>query len=269
MPAIPAMAKYTVKAVAGDVKLKQGGHLVAAAPGMEIKAADLIVVGHDASLDILDSLDSKIYTTSTPGQSTVTRIVFDAKKAARSNSDAVNGNLRMGRSSQGQGIVYVEKGKVTRALSVYDPTAREVRVDVDKLANRVYAMMLDSLHGTAEAPSGIDIRYERTEGGGLRFLVGNNLTFPIYFNVFKITDGKTERVEISELGQPVGSYALQPAQIIVREQLSGCDPSESQVLIMTNYYFDIDELIARLNALTSAGDRPVAEADFPLYIKTF
>ncbi len=266
---MPAMAHYTVKGISGQVQIKQGTRVLTAISGMQIKAADLIIIGNDSSIDILDSIDSQIYTSSTPGQVTVTRIMFEAKKKARSNSDTVHDKIRMGKSTkQGDGVVYVDKGKVTRALSTYDPEADRVQVDVDQLSKRLYAMLADSLRAAASLETSVIIRNARTESNGLRFMVENTLTFPIYFNLFKVNAGHPDSgIAISELGQPVGSYALQPAQTIAREQTVGLNPEETHLLIMTNYYFEIDELLTKLNKLITDHAEVSNTGDFPLYIR--
>ncbi|MDE6509040.1 MAG: hypothetical protein K2K99_02405, partial [Muribaculaceae bacterium] len=56
-----ASAHYSVKSVSGNVKLRQGSKTVTATAGMEIKPADLIIIGDDSSIDVLDSIDSQIY----------------------------------------------------------------------------------------------------------------------------------------------------------------------------------------------------------------
>lgn len=262
----PLSAHYSVKAVSGHVQLKQGAKTVTATPGMEIKPADLIIIGADSSIDILDSLDKQIYTAATPGQLTVTRIMFDAKKKARSNSGTVHDKIRMGKTADsGDGVVFIEKGKVTRALRTYDPDAETVQVDVEKLSRRIHAMLADSLREAAQMETSVVIRNERTDRNGMLFSVDNTLSFPIYFNVMKLCANGS--VSISELGQPVGSYALQPDQSIARRQGSGLNPADRHLLIMTNYYFDVDELLTRLNALIAEKAVPTHQGDFPLYLR--
>lgn len=262
-----ASAHYSVKSVSGNVRLRQGSKTVTATAGMEIKPADLIIIGDDSSIDVLDSIDSQIYSARTPGQMTVTRIMFDAKKKARSNSGTVHDKIRMGKTADsGSGVIFIEKGKVTRALSTYDPDAERVQVDVDLLSQRLYAMLSDSLHDIGSQKSPVVIRNSHNDGNGILFSVENTLAFPIYFNVIKLGDDGV--VSISELGQPVGSYALQPDQSIARCQNSGLSPSENHILIMTNYYFEIDELLTKLNRLIAEKAIPGnPDSDFPLYIR--
>lgn len=268
MGLLPAMAHYSVKKVSGHVQLKSGATTVAATPGMQIKAADLIIIGSDSSIDILDSIDSQIYTANTPGQVTVTRIMFDAKKKARSNAGTVHDKIRMGKSADhGDGVVFVDKGKVTRALASYDPEAGDVQVDVDMLSRKIYGVLSGSLDEIAGLETSVVVRDKRTDNNGLRFMVENTLSFPVYFNLLKLSGDGRGAIAVSELGQPVGSYVLQPDQSIAREQNTGIDAGERHLLIMTNYYFEIDELLTKINELISAGAEVDSPADFPLYMR--
>lgn len=262
-----ASAHYSVKSVSGNVKLRQGSKTVTATAGMEIKPADLIIIGDDSSIDVLDSIDSQIYSARTPGQMTVTRIMFDAKKKARSNSGTVHDKIRMGKTADsGSGVIFIEKGKVTRALSTYDPDAERVQVDVDLLSQRLYAMLSNSLQDLDAMKSPVTIRNSRNDGNGILFSVENTLAFPIYFNVIKFGDDGV--ICISELGQPVGSYALQPDQSIARSQNSGLTRAENHILVMTNYYFEVDELLTKLNSLIDGNAVPGDPGgDFPLYLR--
>lgn len=266
--ATPAFADFTVREVTGNVQIKQGGGTKDATVGMVIKPVDLIIIPENGSIKILDSRTSQIYESTTSGQVTATRIVFDASKKAASNSASINDKLRMGSDGRTGGVVYVEKGKVTRALRAYDPTAEQVQLDVDQLSRRLYAMLSDStaMANDNDEP-GVVVRHRRNERNGLSFMVENAMPFPIYFNVVKKEPGCKE-IEISEIGQPVGSYALQPDQSMARDQKSGLDPECGHMLIVTNYYFDVDELLNKLNTLITS-NTPVENdsAQFPLLIR--
>lgn len=262
-----AMGKYTVHELTGHVQLKQGAKTVDATPGMEVKPTDLIIIPEHATVKILDSRNSQIYESITSGQMSVTRIVFDASKKASNNSAQVHDKLRMGRSKN-EGVVMIEKGKVTRALSTYDPAGEQLQLDVEQLSRRLFAMLNDTIAqaGTDDNDSPIVIRHLRNEQNGLSFMVENTMTFPIYFNVLKRIPN-VNGIDISELGQPVGSYVLQPDQSIARAQSSGLDSESSHIIVVTNYYFDVDSLLTKLNGLINNGDTATtATPDFPLLI---
>lgn len=270
--ALSAVANFTVHGVTGSVQITHNGVTTNAVVGMEIATNDLIIIGDDSSIDVLESRNGRdqIYTSTSTGQMSVTRIVFDASKKASNNGKTVADATRMGKSNQSrEGVVYVEKGKVTRALSSYDPEAEQVQVDVDQLARRVYAAIMAGTAGLDNQEATIVIKHQRTDSNGLRFMVENTRSFPIYFNVIKRSPGNNF-VEISEVGQPVGSYALQPDQSIARGQNSGMDMDSSHLLIVTNYYFDVDELLTKLNGYILSNE-PVTEnqANFPLRLCRF
>ncbi|MDE7389262.1 MAG: hypothetical protein K2M97_08445 [Muribaculaceae bacterium] len=261
------MAHYTVKSVSGRVQLKQGANVVDAVPGMTVNPSDLILIGNESTIDILDSMDSKIYTGSAPGQNTVTRIIFDAKKNSRSNSATIHNKLRMGKDTNGtDGVVFVDKGKVTRALSTYAPDAERVQINVDQLSQRLYAMLTDPA-GIPDLETSVEINMRRNPLGGMMFVVENTLTFPIYFNVFKVSAHNPSEIEISELGQPVGSYAIQPEQSIAREQRTAVSGGYRHLFVMTNYYFDIDELLTKLSTLLNERPPVTSCGEFPLFVK--
>ncbi len=133
----------------------------------------------------------------------VSRLIFRARNKADSNAASVNGKLRLTREKEPEGVVFVEKGKVTRSLAAYDPEGVSMQMDADMLSRRLYTLLLDSID--APSPASALALTRRIDPDGLSFMVENTLQHPIYFNVFKIssTDGS---VTISELGQPVGSY---------------------------------------------------------------
>lgn len=262
-------AHYTVHELIGHVQLKQGLNTIDVVTGMNVKPTDLIIIPEHAAVKILDTRNSRIYESTSAGQMSVTRIVFDASKKASDNSSSVHDKLRMREDKSAEGIVLVEKGKVTRVLREYDPNSDQIQLDIDQLANKIYAALRDStaLDANDEENSPIVIRHKHNEQNGLSFMVENGLPFSIYFNVIKpMPDNGV--IEISELGQPVGSYVLQPDQSMARTQHSGLNPNDDHVLIVTNYYFDVDELLTKLNDLSKQSAPSTAETpDFPLLIR--
>lgn len=249
-----AMGRYTVYELKGPVQIKQGTQTLKATTGMEVKPSDLFIIPDYSCVKILDSRNSQIYESTSSGQMSVTRIIFDASKKASNKRTSVNDKLRMGRGNEKSGVVLVEKGKVTRVLNTFDPTAEDMQLDVNQLSLKVYNILCDSILSISPTheDSPIVIRHQRSGEDGLTFMVENTMPFPIYFNVIKQFP-ENKDFEISELGQPVGSYALQPDQSIARTQRTGLDPYGSHYLIVTNYYFDVDELLTNLNRLRTQG----------------
>lgn len=255
-------ADYSVKSITGRAQLYKHGETTALAAGMKLDPNDRIMIENGTTLQIFNSVDSKVYTINTPGTDKVARLIFRARRNSESNFAAVNTKLRLTRDKEPEGVVFVEKGKVTRSLAVYDPEGQNMQMDVDKLASRLFTQLRDSLG--APSPAEALALTRRIDPDGLSFMVENPLEHPIYFNVFKIsaTDGS---VTISELGQPVGCYAILPSQFLAREQTAGLNPEELHIMLMTDFYFDIDEVLGRLNALIDA-KADVEAADVKLYL---
>lgn len=257
-------AEYIVESVTGNVELSHHNKSAVVTKGMTLAPSDMIKLGNGASLDIFDTTDSKIYTADASGLYSVSRLIFDARRKARSNASSIHGKLRLTKGKEPEGVVFVEKGKVTRALTVYDPEARNMQMDIDKLSRRLYSLLRDSLGQTTAQPDAT-VLSQRIEPDGLSFMVENTLSYPIYFNVFKIngTDGS---VTISELGQPVGSYAILPTQFLAREQRAGLAPNELHIMIMSDFFFDIDELLTGLNALIDKNEEITATENIPIHL---
>lgn len=260
---LSASADYRVSSISGRAQLYKHGEIIAITEGTVLDPADRLMIENGATIKILNSQDSKLYTIDTPGIESVQRLIYKAIKKAASNSAAVNEKLRLTREKDPEGVVFVEKGKVTRSLAVYDPEGGSMQMDADMLSRRLYTLLLDSID--APSPAAALALTRRIDPDGLSFMVENTLSHPIYFNVFKIssTDGS---VTISELGQPVGCYAILPTQFLAREQTSGLNPAEVHIMIMTDFYFDIDEVLSNLNKLIDSKQPVESPANIPLYL---
>lgn len=262
--AMTAMADYSVKSITGNVKLLKHGRTLPLKTGDIIDPEKvMILIDTDSELVVCRTTDNKLYTFNTPVLERLSRMVFLADREAGSNIGAVNSKLRLKREKESEGVVHVEKGKVTRSLSIYDPEGQGCQMDADKMASRLYVLLRDSLDSPSAAQTLALSR--RIDPNGLSFMVENTLEHPIYFNVFKISasDGS---VSISELGQPVGCYAILPTQFLAREQTSGLNEAELHIMIMSDFYFDIDAILARLNTLLDKKAEVESNANISLYI---
>ena len=264
MSVATAMANYSVYSYAGNVKIKQDGKIFEPKKGTKLKPADFVIMEKEARIQILDSRTSRIYTSETPGQTSVTRLMLEAMKQAQSNSRVVNYKIRIGKNSADvSDVVYLEKGKVTRALESYDPAADQLQIDAASLARQLYC----SLVGTSSDSVSVfplDVEHSADPEKGIRFRLTNTLDFPVYFNVLKIKDGI---IDISSVGQPVGCYVVQPSQAFEREAFTRIDEHENNLLIMVPYYFNTDRLIECINDLVSRSPSEVVEDGIPLYLK--
>lgn len=260
---LTASADYSVKSISGHAQLYKHGKTAELTVGMILEQTDMVKVEEGATLVLLNQTGSQLYTIDTPGLERVSRLIFQARNKADSNAASVNGKLRLTREKEPEGVVFVEKGKVTRSLAAYDPEGVSMQMDADMLSRRLYTLLHDSID--APSPASALALTRRIDPDGLSFMVENTLQHPIYFNVFKIssTDGS---VTISELGQPVGSYAILPTQFLAREQTAGLNPAELHILIMTDFYFDIDEVLAHLNVLLDNKQPVESPENIPLYL---
>lgn len=265
LASICASAKYTLHAYDGNITVERGGQVIPTEYGMELRANDMVVIPEGCSIEIFNSFNSKIFKSAKCGRFGVSKIMIDAQMLANDSGANVNSRLRMGKNDSPTQEVYIDNGKVTRSLEVYDPSAENLQIDTDLLGRKFMAM----LHNTTDSID-MPLPIDKINGqdGECGFRLINTLEFPVYFNVVKISNADNASVEISELGQPMGSYVVKPSQALSRLQFTPLAEGEKHVLILTHYYFDIDKLIESLHQLPTGtiGDTPSDEA-LPIYVK--
>lgn len=265
LPMLTAMAKYTIHSSKGDVRIERSGQLVPVQKGMEVNATDNIHIPQGAKVEILNSVNSKIFTSTRAGDFNVTRIMIDAQIKANDHGANVGGNLQMTRlgTSKNKSPMWVQKGKVTRTMEQYDPTAEKMEADPTHLGNWIAS----TINARNPKPLPVTVTHTATGDSGLSFRLENTIDFPVYFNIIKIQGDSISTAAISELGQPMGSYVVLPGQSISREQFRGLQPGNRHILIMTPYYFDIDELIPKVREAASKATT-AADDETPAYILT-
>ncbi len=263
--AMAAQAQYTLYNSVGKVSIERRGKPLEVSKGMKLSSQDVINIGNDGEVEILNSIDSRIYTSVKPGSYTVLRITIDAEAHAKDNSLAFQG-LGVKRENK-KTEVFEDEGVVSRALVVYDPDNQNMEVDCRKMGVSLLRR-LDS-HSSAVADSTLlDLNVDAL-GDGLSFEFYNKFDFPVYFNVLKIKDAEAGAIDISELGQPIGSYVVQPKQSLMRAQSTALPAGERHILVMTHHYFDIDKLLLNIEELKSSPvglpDAPT-EQELPVYV---
>lgn len=253
--AFASSAAYVVRGVEGTVKVIRQGTTIIPKPQAQLEPNDFVKIEKDARLDVLDTSTNKIYSLDTPKIDKLSRLIDRAKKGANNSLETLQSNVRISRNKRDNGVVYAEKGKIKRSQEVFDPEGAHLEMDNDKLGEKLYEKLLeisdDSDGKSREKYPEYFVITQNSPKDGISFSVENTLDHPIYFNLFKINQS-TGSITISELGQPIGCYALLPSQGISREQSKGVDPNELHILIMTGFQFDIDNLINKLNALIDA-----------------
>lgn len=260
-----ASAHYKIFAVQGDVTLKHGRETVKAVPDAQVLPADVITVGNGGSVELLDTRDSKTYKVSKPGQYSPSSIIFEARRQSVETTSAVNRNLRIGKSGSGdKQMVYLAKGKVTRALQSYDPHSDTLQIDNQMLGHHVKSLIANPASLNAQQFP-VPVKSERTPEGGITLKIMNNIQFPLYFNVLRVNpDGN---VTLAEIGQPVGSYVLLPNQELMRAQSADIEHENTYIVLMAHYYFEVDQLLDAIN--DSAAPAATPATDLPVYLYSF
>lgn len=256
-------AAYKIHSVTGKVLVTRHGKSVAATVGAAVSPGDMLEIPDGAVIEIVNDVNKTIYSSTSSGRMTVSRMMLNAVDRSGDTTGAVNSHLRFGDKGKGKGNrVYVETGMVKRSLAQYDPEASDVVIDPHTLAVRLCRMLTDGCGGV-QPPVPVTCG---NGDEGTTFSVDNTLTFPFYFNVIKLTgDGKERHAEISSLGQPSGSYVLLPRQSMTRSALDAIPEGERHYIVATHCHYDVDEVIASLNTMLAEGvSEPVL--DIELYV---
>lgn len=261
-----AQAQYKLHDFNGQIAVERAGKSVAVQKGMDISNSDTFVIPDGGSVEILETKTSQIFKSQSAGRFATSRIIFEARTQASNTGKAINSKLRFGRNDSNKSeTVYVEKGRVTRSMEVFDPEARNMQVDPMKLCEHVAGAIRNrSFMPDEKFP--VKLTHNATTAAGLKFAIENSMDFPVYFNVLKVKDSDGQ-IEISELGQPGGNYVLRPNQTLAREQFSDTEQGCTHILIMTHCYFDIDHLVENLEAMLKQTQLAEPDANLPVYLQ--
>lgn len=249
-------AKYSVHSVSGSVTLQRAGKSQPLTKGTEVGGVDNIVLANGATVEILNSADNKVYRCDKPGKYTPMKIMMEARRSSDNKFSTIARNTRFNTDSKKAGTVYEEGCLVTRALGTYDPEGATMQVDASQLALSMANMLTGNASDTIPTPFSHGVPQT---GTGLEFSIDNSFDYPLYVNVVKCSTSSeaSKKVEISELGQPVGCYILLPGQTLMRRHSKELDEAEKHLLIMTRGYFDIDEVIEKASTVDRQSDGPV------------
>lgn len=259
-----ALANYKLEEFRGGVIIRQNGKEVTLSKGMSLNANDVVEIAPGGSVKILNCATKEIFSSISNGKRTVIGMMLDAKKKQKKVFSPINDRWNVGKdNSRDEDTRLYTEGHVTRSMEIYDPEAENRQLAPEELALHLYAAIMGK---TGEVVFPTEVKSTRMDNGGLNFRVANSLPHPVYVNILKINETGLDSVEISELGQPMGTYVLQPDQSITREQLSGLQSSESHILILTYCGFDIDLLIDETNKLLSNPPEKEANGHLPVYI---
>jgi len=274
------MAGYTLHNVKGNVSVVQSGRTLSADKGMKLNAGDKLSIPENASVEILNDLDGKIYTSVRCGMFSVNRVLLDARSRASDKRRSVDSELRFKKKRiDNDARVYKEVGMVKRSMTAYDPEAGNMQVDPETLSKWLLAAIKSTMSpsggdapdcGLKINPVPVALAYNMNDSIGLGFRLINTLDFPVYFNVLKIVGNPATGIEISELGQPAGSYSVLPGQSLSRENFRPIKDGEQHFLLLSHCMFDLDSVLERVNNLLSdTSDTGPVPTDMPIYIQMF
>ena len=259
-------ANYTLYSFTGNITITKAGKQVTPEKGMKVNASDQIDIPQGAKVEIYNSATKEIFSSSGAGKNSVMGIMLDARKQASKTAGAINDRMRFSAGGGNPDTRLYTEGLVKRSMQVYDPGAESLVVEPRALALHIAnALLAPQTLESSAIPT--PVAHSHLDGGGMQFRVENVLGFPVYLNVVKIRETSLGSVEISELGQPMGSYVVLPGQAIAREHFAGLDPAESHILVITHCRFDIDELIEHINTILSENDNEQPDSNLPVYLR--
>lgn len=259
--------RYTVHSSTKGIYVESGGKKSPVTPGMSLKASDMLCIPEKGVVEILNSIDNRIYRSVRSGHISVTKLLVEARHSASDKLGTMADHMRFGRSQSSSGKrVYQEKGMVNRSLEVYDPNGVGVEVDPSTLGQIVASRILAASQD--ELPVGLDISgSSSSETEGVTLCVANSNEYPIYFNVFSVYKDYP-KVEISPLGQPGGTYVLRKSQTISRMQTESLPDGVHTVIVVTPCQFELDEVIDEINKNLSDPQPTAAQKhELPIYIR--
>lgn len=278
--ALTLLAGYTLHNVKGNVTVSQCGRSLNASKGMKLNAGDKLIIPENASVEILNDLDGKVYTSVKCGEFSVNRVLLDARSRASDRRRSVDSELRFQKKGgDSDARVYKEVGMVKRSMTTYDPEAVNMQMDPETLSKWLATAIRSTISpadgnasgcGPAIKPVPVALSYESNDSIGLGFRLFNTLDFPVYFNVLKIVSAPSTGVEISELGQPAGSYSVLPGQSLSRENFRALKEGEQHFLLLSHCLFDLDSVLENVNTLLAgSSDTGPVPNDMPIYIQMF
>lgn len=263
---MPAEAQYVVHSLKGKVSLERNGQSHAVATGAELLRSDVFNISEGAQITLHNKITNKLHTAEGPATLSVVQIVSKSLERAKMHAENVIDMVDIAKAG-GNGAVYEQNGMVRRSQAVLDPEAYVVSVEPESLAIAI----LQGRNGRHDDASPIEV--SAVNGEGLSFKARSVDSSPLYFNIIKLrTDaesGEVKSADISELGQPVNAYVLQPGQELTREHPEATLPGDIHLLVATPFGYDVDALLDSLEELIEAGiTLPEPDPELKVFIYT-
>ena len=261
-------AAFVVHSITGNVTVIKGGTSRPLKKGEKVAPGDNVNIPADGTLEIINDVNNTIYTSTSSGTYSVSRMLLDAKSKAADNSTALKDRLRFGSKSDSgssdKSKVYVETGMVKRSMATFDPSASGLTIDPKSLAHHITDIVKGGNRLTSKIPVSLKHNNDTT---GMAFTLSNTFDFPIYFNVIKISGTDMDKkADISNIGQPIGTYVLQPEQSITRTSPQIINNDERHIIVITHCQYDIDMLLEQVNLQLSSHSTDEPEIDIPVYV---
>lgn len=248
LPMSVSAQQFVVHDSKGKIAVIRNGDEQTFSPNETYERNDRFRLEKGASISLLNKITKKIYSADGPGEMTVAEIMTQAMKRAKSHAANVVSAINFTKSNT-SATVYEQNGMVRRSQAVLDPESCSFNIEPEALAIAIINAI------GAERPTDAPLSIETDDQEGLSFKAKSTDDSPIYFNVikFRFQDGKLSSADISELGQPINAYVLQPNQELAREQPEECLPGELHLLVATQYGYDVDSLLDVLEELIESG----------------
>lgn len=262
LPMSVSAQQFVVHDSKGKIAVIRNGNEQTISPNETYERNDRFRLEKGASISLLNKITKKIYSADGPGEMTVAEIMTQAMKRAKSHAANVVSAMNFTKSNNSV-TVYEQNGMVRRSQAVLDPESYSVNIEPEALAIAIINAI------GAESPTDAPLTIQTDDQDGLSFKAKSTDDSPIYFNVikFRFQDGKLCSADISELGQPINAYVLQPKQELAREQPEECLPGELHLLVATQYGYDVDSLLDVLEEMIESGaEIPDANPELIAYI---
>jgi len=265
---IATFGAIKVHRVSGKVAVVKGSSATPVTTGQTLMPGDMLDIPQGATIEVINDVSGAIYSSTTPGRMTLSRMMLDAKEKSADNKGNINKHLRFGSGKKDdKKRIYVETGMVKRSLAEFDPEAGSIQLSADELSR----FLRNYIEGNVKSkPLPFELTHTTAADENLSFRLVNTMDFPVYFNILKVSGNPDNmKVEISELGQPSGSYVILPSQAISRESLVALPAGQRHILIASHAHYDIDSLLELINKSYTPDDAASPIVDLPVYIMEF
>ncbi len=243
--------------------IEKGGTSSPVSKEMKLSGADILNIPDGGFVELLNTSSHKLFRSTQTGRLNIVKIMTNAEMQATDNAGAIHGNLHgmTGRKNKRQ--VYNETGMVMRSTTALDPAVAAMNLTAEKLCERV-AGAIRSYDFSSPAPMPANITSDTATGMKVR--IDNVSDYPVYFNIFRISPG-TARLEVSELGQPIGNYMLGNNQSVTREQFSNPEPGYRHIVLIVPVPFNLNSLLKDVGDMMKRESLPAPDTDLPVYMK--